>query len=65
MSLESSFVMAPDAQMHSKRITDGLSVDQETELQCLVHQLQLSDEAPSTSTSIVLTPSSPTTVRAY
>nr|CAN69635.1 hypothetical protein VITISV_040266 [Vitis vinifera] len=57
--------MAPDAQMHSKRITDGLSVDQETELQCLVHQLQLSDEAPSISTSIVLTPSSPTTNDEY
>ena len=36
-------------------ITNGLSVDQETQLQCLVHQLQLSDRAPSTSTSVLVT----------
>ena len=42
--------------MHSKSITSRLSVDQETELQCLVHQLQLSDAGPSTSTSILVTP---------
>ena len=47
------------AQMHSERITGVLNANQETELQCLVHQLQLSDEAPSTSTSILVTPLSP------
>ena len=41
--------------MHSEMITNGLSVDQETQLQCLVHQLQLSDGAPSTSTSVLVT----------
>ena len=45
--------------MHSKRITSGLNIDQETKLQCLVHQLQLSDGAPGTSTSILVTPLSP------
>ena len=50
---------ALNAQMHSERITGGLSADQETELQCLVHQLPLSDEAPSTSTSVLVTPPSP------
>ena len=45
--------------MHSKRITSGLSVDQKIELHCLVHQLQLSDKAPDTSTSILVTPPSP------
>ena len=42
--------------MYSERITSGLSVDQETELQCLVHLLQLGDGAPGTSTSILVTP---------
>ena len=42
--------------MYSERITSGLSVDQETELQCLVHLLQLGDRAPGTSTSILVTP---------
>ncbi|KAL6319978.1 hypothetical protein AAG906_037055 [Vitis piasezkii] len=59
MSLADYFVRAPEAQMHSKRITNGLSVDQETELQCLVRQLQLSDGASGTSTSILVTPPSP------
>ena len=49
---------ALNAQMHSERIIGGLSTDQETELQCLLHQLQLSDEAPSTSTSVLVTPPS-------
>ena len=39
MSLAYYFVRALEAQMHSKRITSGLSVNQETEFQCLVHQL--------------------------
>ena len=42
--------------MYLERITSGLSVDQETELQCLVHQLQLSDGAPNTSTSMLVIP---------
>ena len=37
ISLENYFVRVPEAQMHSERITSGLSVDQETELQCQVH----------------------------
>ncbi|KAL6311995.1 hypothetical protein AAG906_040090 [Vitis piasezkii] len=39
MSLVDYFVRAPETQMHSERITSGLSVEQETELQCLVHLL--------------------------
>ncbi|KAL6340044.1 hypothetical protein AAG906_038879 [Vitis piasezkii] len=39
MSLAYYFVRALEAQMHAKRITSGLSVDQENEFQCLVHQL--------------------------
>ena len=39
MSLLDYFMRAQKAQMHSERITSGLSVDKETELQCLVHQL--------------------------
>ena len=57
MSLADYFVRAPKAQMHSERITSGLSVSQETEFQRLVCQLQLSDRAPDTSTSILVTPS--------
>ena len=45
--------------MCSRRITSGLSVDQEVELQCLVHQLQLSDGASGTSSSVLVTPLSP------
>ena len=56
MSLTDYFVRAPEAQMHSERITNGLSVDQKIELQCLVHQLQLSDRALGTSTSILVSP---------
>ncbi|RVW68358.1 hypothetical protein CK203_063788 [Vitis vinifera] len=52
ISLADYFVRAPEAQMHSERITSGLSVDQETKLQYLVRQLQLSDGASSTSTSV-------------
>ena len=59
ISLADYFVRAPEAQMHSERITSGLSVDQETKLQYLVRQLQLSDGASSTSTSVLVTPPSP------
>ena len=37
ISLAYYFVRAPETQMHLERITSGLSVDQETKLQCLVH----------------------------
>ena len=63
MSLVDYFVRAPETQMHSKRITNGLSVDQETELQCLIHQLQLSDGALGTSTSVLVTSLSPDRIR--
>ena len=49
--------------MHLERITSGLNVDQETELQCLIHQLQLSDGALGTSTSILVTSLSPDRIR--
>ena len=58
MSLADYFV-APETQIHLERIASGLSIDQETELQCLVHQLQLNDEAPGTSTSVLVTSSFP------
>ena len=57
MSLVDYFVRALETQMHLERITNGLSVDQETELQCLVRQFQLSDEALGTSTSVLVAPS--------
>ena len=40
-------------------IIGGLNITQEVELQHLVHQLRLSDEAPGTSISALATPSSP------
>ena len=58
MSLEDYFVRAPEAQMHLERITSGLSVGQETELQRLVRQLQLSDGAPGIFASVLVTPPS-------
>ena len=59
MSLVDYFVRASEAQIYSKRITSGLSVDQEAELQCFVHQLQLSDGTLDISTSVLVTPLSP------
>ena len=59
MSLVDYFMRASEEQMQLERITSGLSVDQEAELQCLVHQLQLSDGTPNISTSILVTPLSP------
>ena len=44
--------------MHLERITSGLSVGQETELQRLVRQLQLSDGAPGIFASVLVTPPS-------
>ena len=58
MSLVDYFVKAPKTQMHSERITSGLNVDQEIELQCLVRQLRLSDGTPGTSTFVLVTPPS-------
>ena len=45
--------------MPSDGIIGGLCTVQEPELQCLFHQLQLSDGAPATSTSTLVAPSSP------
>ena len=59
MSLVDYFMGALETQLHLERITSGLSVEQETELQCLVHQLQLSDGAPGASTFFLVTPPSP------
>ena len=46
-------------QKPSDGIIGGLCTVQEPELQCLFHQLQLSDGAPATSTSTLVAPSSP------
>ncbi|RVW75308.1 hypothetical protein CK203_055364 [Vitis vinifera] len=51
MCLVDYFMRASEPQTHSDRIIGGLSITQEVELQRLVHQLQLSDGAPDTSTS--------------
>ena len=51
MSLADYFVRAPKLQTHSDAIIDGFSTVQEAELQRLVHQLQLRNETPGTSTS--------------
>ena len=51
MSLVDYFVRASKPLTQSDGIIGGLSTTQEFELQCLVRQLQLSDRAPSTSTS--------------
>ena len=59
MSLANSFVRASELQTHSNGIIDGSSTVQETELQRLVHQLQLSDGAPGTSVSALTVPLSP------
>ena len=37
MSLVDYFIGALETQLHLERITSGLSVEQETELQCLLH----------------------------
>ena len=59
MSLANYFVRASELQTHSNGIIDGFSTVQETELQRLVHQLQLSDGAPGTSASALTVPLSP------
>ena len=58
MSLVDYFVRASGPQMPSNGIIGRLGTIQEAELQRLVHQLQLSDGAPSTSTSMLVTLSS-------
>ena len=59
MRLVDYFMRASEPQTHSDWIIGGLSITQEVELQRLVHQLQLSDGAPGTSTSTLVAPSSP------
>ncbi|RVW58067.1 hypothetical protein CK203_116566 [Vitis vinifera] len=56
--LGSSPLRASESQMPSDGIIRGLSTVQEAELQRLIHWLQLSDGAPSTSTSALAAPSS-------
>ena len=59
MTLMDYFLKASKSQTHLNRIIGGLSTTQEPKLQCLVHQLQLSDGALDTSTSTLAAPSSP------
>ena len=59
MSLADYFVRAPELQTRSGGIIDGFNTVQEAELQCLVHQLRLSDGALGTSALALATPSSP------
>ncbi|WJZ81167.1 hypothetical protein VitviT2T_001021 [Vitis vinifera] len=59
MSLADYFVRASEPRAPSDGIVGGLSTTQEVELQHLVQQLQLSDEAPSPSTSVLIAPTSP------
>ena len=59
MSLVDYFMRASGPQMPSDGIIGGLSTIQEAELQRLVYQLQLSDEAPDTLASTLVVPSSP------
>ena len=58
MSLANYFVRAPELQTHSGGIIDGFNSVQKTELECLVHQLRLSDGAPGTSAFALAAPSS-------
>ena len=58
MSLVDYFVRAPELQTHSGGIIDGFNTVQEAKFQRLVHQMWLSDGAPGTSTSALVTPSS-------
>ena len=51
MTLSDYFVRASEPQTHLNGIIEGLNTTQEAELQRLIHQLQLSDGAPGTSTS--------------
>nr|CAN64571.1 hypothetical protein VITISV_006052 [Vitis vinifera] len=53
------FMRASGPHMPSDGIIGGLSTIQEAELQRLVYQLQLSDEAPDTLASTLVVPSSP------
>ncbi|WJZ86432.1 hypothetical protein VitviT2T_005886 [Vitis vinifera] len=59
MSLADYFVRASEPQAHLNSIIGGLNTTQEAELQRLIHQLQLSDGAPGTSTSALAALSSP------
>ena len=57
MSLLDYFVRAPELQTHSDGIIEGFSIVKEVKLQRLVHQLQLSNVALSTSASALVAPS--------
>ena len=59
MSLADYFVRVSKPHTHSNGIIRGLNTTQEAKLQRLVHQLQLSDRAPGTSTFALVAPSSP------
>ena len=58
MSLAYYFVGASKPQMPPDGIIGGINTTQEAELQCLIHQQQLSDGGPDTSTSVFITLSS-------
>ena len=53
ISLTDYFVRASEPRTRSDVIIGGLNTTQEAELQCLIHQLHLSDGAPKTSTSVL------------
>ncbi|WJZ99940.1 hypothetical protein VitviT2T_018345 [Vitis vinifera] len=59
LSLVDYFVRASEPHAPSDGIIGGLSTTQEAELQRLIQQLQLSDEAPGPSTSALIAPPSP------
>ena len=59
MSLTDYFVRALEPREPSNGIIGGLNTTQEAELQRLVQRLQLSDGAPSPSTSVLIAHSSP------
>ncbi|WKA04767.1 hypothetical protein VitviT2T_022774 [Vitis vinifera] len=58
-SLADYFVRASEPHAPFDGIVGGLSTTQEAELQRLVQQLRLRDGAPGSSTSVLITPSSP------
>ncbi|RVX01350.1 Retrovirus-related Pol polyprotein from transposon 297 [Vitis vinifera] len=59
MSLADYFVRGSEIQPCIEEIHSVVHTDREIKLQHLFHQLQLSDEAPSTSVSMAITPTSP------
>ena len=59
MSLANYFVRGSEIRPRLKEINSVVHIDRETELQHLFHQLQLSDKAPGSFVSMVITPLSP------